>query len=38
MKMIALKSGKHMNITIGLRGKLHETKFGQDPMKVKLGE
>jgi hypothetical protein len=38
MKTIALKSGKHMVITIGLCGKLHKTKFGQYPMKVNQGE
>ncbi len=38
MKMIALKSSKHTDITIGLCGKLRETKFGQHPMKVNKGE
>jgi hypothetical protein len=38
MKTIALKSGKHTDMTIGLCSKLHETKLVQDPMKVNLGE
>jgi hypothetical protein len=37
MKTIALKSGKNIDITIDLRGKLRKTKFGLYPTMVNLG-